>query len=273
MDVKKKEKKITMTAKKITVINEKGGVGKSSIAFNCAYELSREARVLMIDLDAQRANLSWMAGVMDQKDENGKVTTAKDSYLTMFDVMTGANTIHECIVQIKDNLDLIPANSKVLSFSRVSSERKFKNALKEVENEYDYIFIDVDPTPSLTHKVALMVTDYVIIPMLPDFLSLEADVGVIDDIFDTKDFNKDLKVLGIVFNKCNDRLKLTKTCVTQAEELANNLKTSVFNTRIRNAVSLSECPFWHTGVTEYDPDSGISQDIRDLVAEIKEKTK
>lgn len=262
-----------MTAKKIIVINEKGGVGKSSIAFNCAYELSREAKVLMIDLDAQRANLSWMAGVMDEKDENGKIIIAKDSYLTMFDVITGANTIHECILRIKENLDLVPANNKVLSFSRVSSERKFKNALKEVENEYDYIFIDVDPTPSLTHKIALMVTDYVIIPMLPDFLSLEADVGVIDDIRDTKDFNKDLKVLGIVFNKCNDRLKLTKTCVTKAEELANKLQTSVFATRIRNAVSLSECPLWHIGVTEYDPDSGISQDIRDLVAEIKEKTK
>lgn len=262
-----------MTAKKIIVINEKGGVGKSSIAFNCAYELSREAKVLMIDLDAQRANLSWMAGVMDQKDENGKMAIAKDSYLTMFDVMTGANTIHECILQVKENLDLVPANSKVLSFSRVSSERKFRNALKEVENEYDYIFIDVDPTPSLTHKTALMVTDYVIIPMLPDFLSLEADKGVIDDICDTKDFNKDLKVLGIVFNKCNDRLNITKICAKQAEELANKLQTSVFATRIRNAVSLSECPLWHIGVTEYDPDSGISQDIRDLVKEIKERSK
>ena len=262
-----------MTAKKIIVINEKGGVGKSSIAFNCAYELSREAKVLMIDLDAQRANLSWMAGVMDQKDENGKVTIAKDSYLTMFDVMTGANTIHECIVQIKDNLDLVPANNKVLSFSRVSSERKFKNALKEVENEYDYIFIDVDPTPSLTHKIALMVTDYVIIPMLPDFLSLEADIGVIEDINDTQELNKDLKVLGMVFNKCNDRLNLTKICVKKAEEMASNLQTSLFETKIRNAVSLSECPFLHMGVTDYDPDSGVAQDIRNLVKEIKERTK
>ena len=262
-----------MTAKKITVINEKGGVGKSSIAFNCAYELSREAKVLMIDLDAQRANLSWMAGVMNKIDENSKKPIAKDSYLTMFDVMTGANAIHECIVRIKDNLDLIPANSKVLSFSRVSSDRKFRNAIKEVENEYDYIFIDVDPTPSITHKVALMVTDYVIIPMLPDFLSLEADVGVIDDIRDTKDFNKNLKVLGIVFNKCNDRLNITKICVNKAEELANTLQTSVFDTRIRNAVSLSECPYLHIGVTDYDPNSGAAQDIRDLVKEIKERSK
>ena len=269
MDVKKKEKKITMTAKKITVINEKGGVGKSSIVFNCAYELSREARVLMIDLDSQRANLTWISGIRDTEDN-----PVRESLFTMCDVVTGVKTMKECAITLKENLDIIPANYKIISLPTIGSHRKMKEALKQVENDYDYIFIDVDPTPSLIHKFALMSTDYAIIPMLPDILSLEANTGVVEDVKDSRaDGNKDLKVLGILFNKNVDRYNLTKQVAVIADDMAAEMGTTVFKTKIRNAVSMSECPLTHECITEYDHDSAVAQDIRDLVKEIKERAR
>ena len=250
-----------MTAKKISVINEKGGVGKSSIVWNCAWEMAKKYRILMIDLDGQRANLTWYAGVED-----------KDDLPTMYNVLVGNKPIKECIVNIKENLDIVPANATVTALSQTGSTRKMKSAVQDVQDDYDYIFIDVNPDPTTAHRLALAASTYVIIPMLPDIASLEGNKGVAEDILDIQDAgNPDLKVLGIIFNKNSDRTTLSKQVAAVAENMATQLGTKVFDAKIRSAVVMSECPAEHIGVTDYDKKAPVSDDIREVVKEIEER--
>lgn len=246
----------------ISVINEKGGVGKSSIIFNCGWELAKTYKILFIDLDGQRANLSWFAGIEDREDRP-----------TMLNVMSGRKSIEDCIVSIKENLGIVPANSSVIAMAQTGSARRMKSAMKEIKDKYDYIFIDVNPDPTIVHTLALTSADYVIIPMLPDVASLEGNKGIAEDVLDVQEVgNPNLKVLGILFNKNSDRTLLSRQVSDIAEEMAEQLDTKLFSTKIRNAVSLSECPSFHEGITDYASNSAAADDIRSLCKEIEERT-
>lgn len=259
-----------MKANTISVINEKGGVGKTSVIWNTSYEIAKPSvqsslnkpeKVLMIDLDGQRANLTWYAGIKN-----------KDDLPTMYNVLIGNKNINDCIVNVRENLDIVPANATVTALSQTGGIRKMKKAVQDVQDDYSWIFIDVNPDPTTAHRFALAASDYVIIPMLPDVASLEGNKGVAEDILDIQDSgNPSLKVLGILFNKNNDRTNLSKQVNEIAKEMATQLNTTIFESRIRNAVVMSECPAAHIGVTEYDPKAAVSDDIRKVVKEIKER--
>lgn len=243
----------------ITFINEKGGIGKSSSCFNLAWAMSEKEKILMIDMDGQRSNLTFFTG-----------TKKTDTTATIYNVLNEDLDIRKTIVNVKENLDLIPATSNVMNLSQNSKITKLKRALESVREEYSKILIDVNPSPNWTHVLALSTSDYIIIPMLPDIASLEANKGIaesIEEILETT--NPKLKVLGLLFNKNTNTTNLSKQVKEVAGLVAEQLNTTVFETKIRNAVVLSECIAFHKGVTEYDPKSAAAQDIYNLVEEIE----
>lgn len=247
----------------ITFINEKGGIGKTSCCFNVAWELARKNKVLMIDLDGQTANLTWFCGV--------KKT---DDMPTMFNVLQAGESIQNAIVNVKESLDLVPATVVVSGLTQTAKIIRMKKALEEVKDLYDYVFIDVNPTPNWSHVLALSASDYIIVPMLPDPASLEAIIGItesVEEVLETT--NPNLKVLGILFNKNNNRTNLSKQVAAIAENMAEHLNTKVFETKIRNAVVLSENAHVHKGITDYDPVSNAAEDIRNVVKEIERMVK
>ena len=134
--------------------------------------------------------------------------------------------------------------------------------LKEVENEYDYVFMDVNPTPGRAHAMTLAVADYAIIPMEPDVLSLSGTSGIAETIEQFKEeANHNLKVLGIVFNKFSPRTNLAKDVYLETSKIARKLNTKIFDSTIRRGISLSELPASHAGITDYDPGSPVAEDI------------
>lgn len=246
-----------------TFINEKGGIGKTSSCFNVAWELSKKNRVLMIDLDGQRANLTWFCGI-----------EKTDDMVTMFNVLQAGESIQKAIVNVKENLDLVPATVIVSNLTQTAKIIRMKKALEEVKDLYDYVFIDVNPTPNWSHVLALSTSDYIIIPMLPDPASLEGNIGIkesVEEVLETT--NPNLKVLGILFNKNTNRTNLSKQVAAVAEKMAAQLNTKVFETKIRNAVVLSENAHVHQGITDYDPASNAAEDVRNLVKEIERMVK
>ncbi|MCR4797809.1 MAG: ParA family protein [Lachnospiraceae bacterium] len=249
-------------AKIISVINEKGGIGKTSTCFNVAWELSNQKKkVLLIDMDAQRANLSFFANV-----------DKTDDLKTLRELMAGADP-KEIIKNVKKNLDIVPASMNIgdlnAKTAKISSLRK---ALDGLRDEYDYMFIDVNPDPTWAHVLSLSVADYAIIPMLPDVASLEANIGVEETIQEVRETtNPSLKVMGLLFNKNSYRTNLAKDVISVAESMAKRLDSKVFQTRIRQAVSLSENVAAHMGITDYDKNSAAADDIRSLVKEIKKE--
>jgi len=248
----------------ITFINEKGGVGKTSVCFNVAWELSKRGqKVLMIDMDGQKANLSFFAGV-DKTCE----------FFTMLDVFKKNIKLQSAVKNIKANLDIVPADSSVASLDMSAKVSKFRKALESVQDSYDFIFIDVNPAPGWSHYLSLSISDFAVVVMLPDIASLEGNKGILETIEEIQETNNSqLKILGIVFNKNNDRTVLARQVSEVAEKISTQHKTKIFQTKIRNSVTMSENLISHQGVTDYAPTSAVAEDLRNLTDEILDEVK
>ena len=244
----------------ITFINEKGGVGKSSVCFNTAWELANKGKhVLIMDLDGQKANISFFLGVN------------KDNIITMADVFKHDIDINSCIVNIKQNLDIIPANSSVASLDMSAKVSKLRKAIKDIHNNYDFIFIDVNPAPGWSHYLSLSVSDFAIIVMLPDIASLEGNRGILDTIDEIQQTNNpNLKILGFLFNKYNSRTILSEQVSSIATTMATNVNSRIFKSKIRQSVLLSENILKYEGITDYHLKSTPAIDYLRFVKEFEE---
>lgn len=249
-------------AKTIAFINEKGGVGKSSLCFNAAWYFSEQGKkVLLVDLDGQRANLTYICGI-----------DKRPGIVTMYDALASAVSPKKAVLVVEDNLHIIPATVDVASLTPQNSKLEtMRQTIATLSPYYDYIFIDVSPTPNRGHALALAAADGVIIPMLPDITSLEANMGVIESIrLARKDVNPDLAVYGIVLNKFTWRARLSTQVTETANRMAAALSSKVFDTKIRQGVSMSENVGQHIGITAYDPKGKCADDIRSFCREIEE---
>lgn len=250
-------------AKIITFINEKGGIGKTSTCFNTAWEIAKSKKVLMIDMDGQRANLTFFCGIKKP-----------DDLVTIADVLKKGKDIKESIKSVKKGLDIVPAAVDVSDISQNVKVKKMKEALKSVERDYDYIFIDVSPSPDWRHYLTLSASDYALVIMLPDMTSLESDNGILESIEEVKETsNPNLKVLGLVFNRNEERSNMGKQVKMSAESFAAKMNTKIFKSKIRNAVALGEVAYMHQGITDYDAKSAVADDIRSLVKEMMKEAK
>ena len=249
-----------MDAKVITCINEKGGVGKTSICFNSAWELANHGKkVLMIDMDGQKANLTFFSGVQ-----------RSDSMKTIVDLLKSGASLDSVTVSVKENLDLIPANMAVADLGMDAKISRLRSELKAAKDKYDYVFIDVNPSPGWGHYLSLSVSDYAVVIMLPDIASLEGNSGILESIAEIQETtNTSLQIAGILFNRSNDRTNLGKQVQDVAERMAIGAKTRIFNTKIPQAVSLSECVAAHIGITEYDPGSRAAEAVKEFVMELE----
>lgn len=251
--------------KVLLVVNEKGGVGKTTVTFNTAFELAQQGkRVLMIDLDPQRANLSFMAGLGKEKEK-----------VTMYNVLVEKVSIKKAIRVVDDNLHMVVSDLSVAKISTDNSNlNRFKMALNEIRGYYDYCFIDVPPSPlpGQAHVYAVGSADYIIPVMDSDIMNVEALKGLSETIYAAREsVNPNVQVLGILINKYNWRTNLSKQVVKRAGQIADSLDTVVLKTKIRNNVSIAEAVGKNVGITEYDPKSNGAEDIKKLVKELLER--
>lgn len=246
--------------KVISFINEKGGVGKTSICFNLAWEFAEQGnKVCLLDLDGQRANISFFAGI----DKSEDVTT-------LYDILVNGVDARKGVLGVTDNLHIIPATSNVVDLNRHNASfEAMRNAVDVLRPYYDYLFIDVSPSPNHGHALALAVSDFVLLPMLAEVTSLAANIGIAQTVQQSKQINPSLVVLGIILNRYNWRTNLSKQATAAAQKFAESLNTKIFNTKVRNNIALAECVGQHKGVTTYAPKSKGAIDIKDLTNEIK----
>ncbi len=242
----------------ISIVNQKGGTGKTTTTINLSVALASLGKsVLVVDLDPQ-GNLGYSFGL-----ESGN---------SIAEVLDGSAAL-ENTIQEKEGVFIIPADMKLvdleLSLADVEDRHSFvKNKLHGEFGKYDYILFDCPPSLSVLSINALFASDYVIIPMLMEVLSLQGLDQILDTISKMNNaYEKQLKVLGILPVMVDKRRKLSEEV---KDHIKDNYDVNIFNSYIRNNVKASEAPSFGTSVITYAPTSNSAKDYslfaKELVA-------
>ena len=243
----------------IAVINQKGGVGKSTTSNAIGAGLfQRGYKVLFIDLDAQ-GNLSY-----SMKCENKP--------LSSLEVLTGTATAREATLTTPQG-DIIPASPALASADTIITdtgrEYRLKEALEPLKEVYDYIIIDTPPALGTLTINALTACDSVIIPAQADIYSLQG-IGQLNQTIQTvkRYCNKELTIKGIVITRYSPRAVLTRDMTDLLEDTAKQLNTKVFTSRIRECIALKEAQARQIDIFTYNPRSNAGIDYKALLEEM-----
>ncbi len=233
----------------ISVINQKGGVGKTTTVINLATAISfYKKKVLVIDLDPQ-GNATTGFGIPN----DGKTTT-------IYDVLNGGSTFEDAIKDTKiDHLKLVSSNVDLsgLEIETANENRralllkdKIENFINSSKNDFSYIFIDCPPSLSLLTVMSLVVAKSLIVPLQAEFFALEGLSQLLKTIDRVKvNLNPELEIRGVLLTMFDKRNKLSAQVDREARQF---LKEKVYQTVIPRNVRLSEAPSHGVPILIYD---------------------
>jgi chromosome partitioning protein len=242
----------------IAMINQKGGVGKTTSVVNLGAGLTRLGlKVLLLDLDAQ-AHLTYSLGI-----------NADELQYTVYDLLTGQAAMNQVLI-VQHGLSLIPSSialsaAEIELAAEVGRESLLKNALQNLSG-YDFIFLDCPPNLGLLTLNALTAANEVFVPLQAEFLSIKGLNKLMELVEKVKKrVNPGIKMTGIITTQFDSRLKLHN-------EIMDNLKVhfadKVFNTPIRRNVALAEATSFGQPIFDYAPKSFGAQDYLALCREV-----
>jgi chromosome partitioning protein len=244
----------------IGLINQKGGVGKTTTVANLGAALSRlKKKTLLLDMDPQ-ANLSYhLLGAQVLNSER-----------SIYNSLIGEIGLKDILVKRKDGLEIIPSGVALSGFEveaakKAGRETLLKRALG-IAKGYDYILVDCPPSLGLLTLNTLVAVKEVFIPLQVEFFALQGISRLLETVRVVKDrLNKSLEVTGIVLCMYDIRRRLSKEI---EESIRGYFKGKVFKTVIRENVSLAEAPSYGQSIFEYGPRSHGAQDYLKLAREV-----
>jgi chromosome partitioning protein len=245
----------------IAIINQKGGVGKTTttLAIGAGF-IIKGFKLLYIDLDAQ-GNLSHTLKV-------------KNDSISSIELLEGKAKIVDIIQQTSQG-NIIPASPALAGadalITAVGKEYRLKEALNPIKENYDYILIDTPPALGVLTINALTACTGVIIPAQADTYSLQG----INQLYATIDAvrqycNNSLEVKGILLTRYNSRAILSKDIAEIIEQTANQLNTKLFKTTIREAIAIKEAQANQQDIFSYAPKNNAAVDYAEFIDELLE---
>lgn len=247
-----------MKSEVIAIVNQKGGVGKSTTAEALFSGLKLKGfSCLAIDLDAQ-GNFTYSIG-------------GKRDGATVLGVLTGEVKIMDAIQHLRSG-DLISANKALAGadsfIADTGKEYRLKEALEDIDGQYHYIIIDTPPALGILTVNALTACSSVIIPAQADIYSLHGIEQLAETIKTVRKYcNPTLEIEGILLTRYNSRPVLSREVAELAEQLANKLGTKLFKTTIREGIAVKEAQISQRSLYEYAPKSKVTEDYTIFIEE------
>lgn len=250
--------------KVISVVNQKGGVGKTTTAMNLAAFLAELGKfVLLVDMDPQ-GNASSGLGLTREKVTEG-IYEALANKKRLHDIIR--NTAHEGLRVAPSTPDLAGANIELVDVER--REHQLSNLLEEAKHAYDYIIIDCPPSLGLLTINSLVAADELLIPVQAEYYALEGLGQLLSTINLIQTHIKpDLKILGAVITMFDKRTRLSEDVMN---ELYKYFPDTIFRSVIPRTVRLAEAPSFGKSIAHYDPGGKGATAYERLAREILEK--
>ena len=253
--------------KVISLVNQKGGVGKTTTSINLAASLGKLGKKsLLVDLDPQ-GNCTTGLGV-----NKGNIK------YSIYDVLNGTVEAKKAIVKTGFTLlSIIPATINLAGLdiellekgyqnAAFKKNEQLRNALEPIKDNYDFIIIDCPPSLGLLTTNALVASDSVIIPVQCEFFALKGITQLLNTIIMTQTrLNPNLKIEGVLLTLLDSRTNLGLEVV---EEVRKFFKDKVFNTIIPRLIRLVEAPSHGEPINEYDPTSRAAEAYMNLAKEV-----
>jgi len=256
-------KDLRQTVKIVAIVNQKGGVGKTTSTINIGFGLALlKQKVLLIDFDPQ-ANLTDGMGIKEE-----------EFRLSIYDLLKGNAKLEDVVLE-RNGLSIIPAN---ILLARTDNEllknpQKYymlKEGLKEPGN-FDYVFIDCLPSLGILTLNALMAANEVYIPLQPEYFALKGIRKLLDAIdFVKEEGNNNLTITGMIYNRFDQR-KIHHREV--AAKICKSFGNKLFYSCIRENIALPEASSYGKSIFEYKPNSHGAEDYMRLCKRIVEKEK
>ena len=251
-------------AKTVSILNQKGGVGKTTTAVNLSAAIGLQGKkTLLVDIDPQGNSTS------------GFGINKRGIPYSSYDVLTGKCTAAQAIVHTEfENIDIMPSNMNLagaeIEIIEISGrESLLKKALASVWEQYDYIFLDCPPSLGLITLNALTASDTFLVPIQCEYYALEGLSQLMATVRQIKRlYNPYIDLEGVLLTMYDGRLNLTQQVV---EEVKKFFPKKVYTTVIPRNVRLSEAPSFGQPVMYYDRSSKGSTAYCDLAAEFLEK--
>ena len=255
----------------IAMMNQKGGVGKTTTTVNLGAALAEAGRrVCLVDMDPQ-AHLTINYGIEPRGD-----------HCSLYDVLVDGKGFLEAVQNVGRGIAVVPSSidlaaAEVELVAVLGREMILKRRLDVTVHDFDYMLLDCPPSLGLLTINALAVADEVIIPMQPHFLALQGVGKLLETVaLVNRRMNPRLKVSGIALTMFDSQTKLSGEVV---EDLCKFIESAngqdlpwsgakVFKTRIRRNIKLAECPSFGKTIFQYEPMSNGATDYRALAREV-----
>lgn len=259
MDVKRS--KSNKPTRVIAIINQKGGVGKSTTAVNLSAALSEMGRkVLLVDFDPQGNSTSGFG--IEKEDLEQCVYDALLNDVPVEELIEDTNSKKVFVVPATIQL----AGAEIELVSTMARETRLKELLEPVRDQFDFIFIDCPPSLGLLTINALAAADSVLIPIQCEYYALEGVTKLLESMKMVKQrINKELETYGVLMTMFDSRTSLSNQVVDEVKSYFGDV---VFKTLIPRTVKLSEAPSFGMSIIDYAPNNKGAKAYMNLAKEV-----